>query len=149
MDYGYILIRNFKKYRTSLGITKIFEDLSSSENIIVLNIIKRYSMLGNPVIFAFNNLSNWIIITDQEIFLSREGDIVLIPLKNIIDATVDYDIMKSSGSKLNQWQQLLVRTNSESIKIFLEAGESFFGIWNALKSIAAINNRSSKMQSRQ
>jgi hypothetical protein len=141
MNYKDIIVRQFKKYGSNGRYTKAYPDIDEGEDKLIQQIKSAHSVNGQPLVIVYSDSDNWTLITSGQLSSSQEGQVWSVQLSNVTDATVDYEVMRLGGSDINKWQQLLIITEVGSMRLILEPGAPYIGVWNALKAVAAQNKR--------
>ncbi|NTX60340.1 hypothetical protein HUA74_06680 [Myxococcus sp. CA051A] len=97
-----------------------------------------------PVLACVLTEAQWVLLTTSRVVIRRPEGVQEVDWGELKDATTEglhVDSVLASGArgKLALSRLMLVRHEGEAIELELEAGPPFFGLWNALKSVASRN----------
>ncbi|MBJ6763544.1 hypothetical protein JGU66_22475 [Myxococcaceae bacterium JPH2] len=96
-----------------------------------------------PVIAFCRSPGEWLLVTTERVVLDRGHGVTSIRWEEVEDATTDaahVGVALGSGAQGKlalSWLRIQRRTG-EDIVMEVESGPAFFGLWNVLKTVAAL-----------
>ncbi|QRK08592.1 hypothetical protein JQX13_53380 [Archangium violaceum] len=135
------LLRVFQRAGGQGAYTRPFVELPTDVQIRLMELaMVRSDEL--PIIAYFRAPTEWVLVTTERVIIRQAGGGCTIPWSELKDATTDIShvngaLEMGAGGKLDLSRLKLIRHEGEAIEVELEAGRSFFGFWNVLKSISS------------
>jgi hypothetical protein len=123
--------------------TRPFDDFPED---VRANLLNMATVRGEelPVLSYFRDPEHWVLLTTEQVITWRPERILHLPWNEIENATVDATHVNGAVASIPNGKLALERLTillrgGEAVELELEAGAAFFGFWNALKMVAALN----------
>jgi len=133
----------FSRRGSETAKTKLFDNLSSQ---VQADLLDEVSLCHGelPVLASISTGEPWLLITTAHLFWKKEGNITVIDLSQLKDATVKIglDAKKKTNPKDGLTCLTLILKSGREHVIETEPGFAHVGIWNVLKHFGVINTKS-------
>lgn len=134
-----ILIALFKRKGATSQNTGVFSEISN-ERILYINSKIRLHTDESAAICGVIEFKTWFLITNTRIIICLNDLINEIKLSDIESAVVNLENVRTSGSSLSKWQQIILRLFSgEMFTLDVEEGLPMGGVWSVLAYVAERN----------
>ena len=137
-DYSSIIISIFKRKGAEGKYTKIVDSDNQTRNLNSMSILGENE---NALIFYFKDDNNWLLLSNKRVLSNKSGSLYSILNENIIEVTpaMQEEFKDGVRSKLDFTRLKLKDNSSKEYLLFLEKGQPYEGLYQALHFIATKN----------